>query len=76
MEGIKGLGAKGLLKKFPELAERPISFEELIEISAQKHKDHVVYSRVVFDEKRLAVNYRIMNLKNPIMDDVEKEYLE
>jgi 5'-3' exonuclease len=76
VEGIKGLGAKGLLKKFPELAERPISFEELIEISVQKHKDHVVYSRVVFDEKRLAVNYRIMNLKNPIMDDLEKEYLE
>jgi 5'-3' exonuclease len=76
IEGIKGLGAKGLLKKFPELAQRPISFEELIEISSQKHKDHVVYSRIVFDEKRLAVNYKVMNLNNPIMGDVEKEYLQ
>jgi 5'-3' exonuclease len=75
VEGIKGLGVKGLLKKFPELAERPVTFDELIEISSQKHKEHIVYSRVVFDEKRLAVNYRIMNLGNPIMDDIEKEYL-
>ena len=74
--GVKGLGEKGLLKKFPELAERVLTFEDIIEISAQKHKDHVVYSRVVFDMERLENNYRIMDLGNPLMDDIEKEYIE
>ena len=74
--GVKGLGEKGLLKKFPELAERPLTFQDIIEISAAKHKDHVVYSRVVFDMERLENNYRIMDLSNPLMDDMEKEYLE
>lgn len=74
--GVKGLGQKGLLKKFPELAERPISFKELIEICASKYKEHIVYSRVVFEEKRLENNFRIMDLGNPLIDDNEKEYLE
>jgi len=42
----------------------------------EKHKDHVVYSRVVFDMERLENNYRIMDLGNPLMDDIEKEYIE
>ena len=74
--GVKGLGEKGLLKKFPELSERVLTFQDIIEISAQKHKEHVVYSRVVFDMERLENNYRIMDLGNPLMDDIEKEYIE
>lgn len=74
--GVKGLGEKGLLKKFPELAERVLTLQDIMEISAQKHKEHVVYSRVVFDMERLENNYRIMDLGNPLMDDIEKEYIE
>ena len=74
--GVKGLGEKGLLKKFPELAERVLTFQDIIEISAAKHKEHVVYSRVVFDMERLENNFRIMDLGNPLMDDIEKEYIE
>ena len=74
--GVKGLGEKGLLKKFPELAERILTFQDIIEISAAKHKEHVVYSRVVFDMERLENNFRIMDLGNPLMDDIEKEYIE
>jgi 5'-3' exonuclease len=74
--GVKGLGEKGLLKKFPELAERVLTFQDIMEISAQKHKDHVVYSRIVFEMERLENNYRIMDLGNPLMDDLEKEYIE
>jgi hypothetical protein len=64
------------LKKFPELAERTISFKELIEICAAKHKEHVTYSRVVFDVERLEKNFQIMDLANPLIDDNDKAYLE
>jgi 5'-3' exonuclease len=74
--GVKGLGEKGLLKKFPELAERILTFQDIIEISAAKHKEHVVYSRIVFDMERLENNFRIMDLGNPLVDDLEKKYLE
>lgn len=74
--GVKGLGEKGLLKKFPELAEQILTFQDIIEISATKHKEHVIYSRIVFEMERLENNFRIMDLGNPLVDDLEKRYLE
>ena len=74
--GIKGLGAKKLAKLFPELGERPVTLEEIIELSIDKHKEHVIYSRVVFDADILRRTYKIMDLHNPMMDDLEKNFLE
>ena len=73
--GIKGLGAKKLAKLFPELGERALTLDDIIEISAEKHKEHVIYSRVVFEESNLRKNYKIMNLHEPMINEVEKEYL-
>jgi DNA polymerase-1 len=75
VKGIKGLGEKTILKKFPELVEKTLSLDDIFTISEGKIKDHVVYSRVIFDKNSLKTSYRIMNLHNPMLDDVEKEYL-
>ncbi len=74
--GIKGLGVKKLHKLFPELNQRVLTLDDIINISAEKHKEHVIYSRVVFDEDNLRKNYKIMDLHNPMMDNLEKKYIE
>ena len=74
--GVKGLGIKKLHKLFPELNERILTLDDIINIAAEKHKEHVIYSRVVFDEANLRKNYKIMDLHNPMMDDLEKKYIE
>ena len=74
--GIKGLGIKKLHKLFPELNERVLTLDDIIEISAGKYKENVIYSRVVFEEKNLRKNYQIMDLHKPMMDKLEKEYIE
>jgi 5'-3' exonuclease len=74
--GIKGLGKKGIIKKFPELLERPLSFDDLMDIAESKLKEHVIYARVLQDEDRLKNNYKIMDLGKPLVDEVEKQYLE
>jgi len=74
--GVKGLGEKKLHKLFPELNERILTLDDIINIAAEKHKEHVIYSRVVFDEANLRKNYKIMDLHNPMMDDLEKRYIE
>lgn len=76
IEGIKGLGQKGILKKFPELAGDEITFDQLMELAETKIKDHVIYARVIQDEDRLKNNYKIMDLKNPLIDEDEKQFLE
>jgi 5'-3' exonuclease len=74
--GVKGLGEKGLLKKFPELATEILTLDDIFRIAEEKHKEHVVYARVAFERERLEQNYRIMNLKKPLLDDGDKEFLE
>jgi len=74
--GIKGLGFKGLLKRFPELAEQDMSFDDLIDISERKMKDHVIYSRVVHDIAGLKNKYMIMDLSNPMMSDQDKSNVD
>jgi 5'-3' exonuclease len=74
--GIKGLGAKGLFKKFPEIATQDLSFDDLIEIAEAKLKEHVVYARVLHDIPLLEDKYRVMDLSNPMMDDKDKMFID
>ena len=73
--GVKGLGEKGIFKKFPELKSHPITLDEIFDISARKFKEHVVYSRIVQDQERLKTSYKVMDLSTPMIDELEKEYL-
>lgn len=74
--GIKGLGPKGLLKKFPELAIQDVSFDDLLDIAESKLKEHVVYARVLHDVKNLENKYKIMDLSNPMMTDQDKIFID
>ena len=74
--GVKGLGIKGIFKKFPELQEKNLTLENIFEISTRKFKDHVVYSRILQDEDKLRTSFRVMDLGTPMIDEREKEYLD
>ena len=73
--GVKGLGVKGIFKKFPELVDQKLTLDDIFDISARKFKEHVVYSRIVQDQNRLETNYKIMDLSKPMISDKEKDYL-
>ncbi len=74
--GVKGLGAKGIFKKFPELQEKDLTLENIFEISTRKFKDHIVYSRILQDEDKLRTSFKVMDLETPMIDEKEKEYLD
>jgi 5'-3' exonuclease len=74
--GVKGLGVKGIFKKFPELQEKDLTLEDIFEISTRKFKDHIVYSRIIQDEERIRTSYKVMDLNSPMIDDKEKLYLD
>ncbi len=75
IKGVKGLGEKGIYKKFPELMERDMDLQDIFNICESKFKDHVVYARVLQNMDEMENNYKIMNLENPMISDKEKEYL-
>lgn len=75
IQGIKGLGEKTILKKFPELTKEKLSLKDIFDISEKKLKDHITYSRVIFNKENLKKSYKIMDLGNPMIDEREKTYL-
>ena len=74
--GVKGLGIKGIFKKFPELQNTKLKLKDIFDISARKFKDHVVYSRVVQDQDRIETSYKIMDLGDPMIDERQNNYLD
>ena len=75
IRGIKGLGAKGIFKKFPELKTQKLSLQDIFDISARKFKEHVVYSRIVQEQDRIETNYKVMDLSVPMIDDKGKKHI-
>tara|TARA_R110001583_G_scaffold2725_3_gene19010 strand:+ start:1871 stop:2896 length:1026 start_codon:yes stop_codon:yes gene_type:complete len=76
IKGIKGLGEKGIFKKFPELTEGVLTFDDIFNICEQKFKDHIVYARVIQEVDGLEKNYKIMDLSNPMIGENDKKYLD
>ena len=76
IKGVKGLGEKGLLKKFPELTKQELTFDDIFSICEQKFKDHVVYARVIQGVDDLEKNYKVMDLSNPMIGEKDKKYLD
>jgi DNA polymerase-1 len=74
--GIKGLGAKGIFKKFPELKTKSLTLDDIFEISTRKFKDHVVYSRIIQDQARIETSYKVMDLSVPMIDDRGKAHID
>jgi 5'-3' exonuclease len=74
--GIKGLGAKSLFKRFPELATQNLSFDDLIDLAENKLKEHIIYARVLHDIPLLEDKYKVMDLSNPMMDDKDKMFID
>tara|TARA_B100000768_G_scaffold157678_1_gene155876 strand:+ start:2834 stop:3859 length:1026 start_codon:yes stop_codon:yes gene_type:complete len=75
VKGVKGLGEKGLFKKFPEITEKILTLDDVYNICEKKYKDHVVYARIIQHFSDLERNYKIMDLSNPMLDENDKEYL-
>lgn len=76
IRGIKGLGPKGIFKKFPELVEKPLTLENIFEISESKLRDHVVYARVLQQRSQLETSYKVMDLSSPMIDEKGFEYID
>jgi DNA polymerase-1 len=75
IKGVKGLGGKGLLKKFPELMEKDLTLDDIYNICESKFKDHVVYARIIQGIEELEKNYKVMDLSNPMIDENDEKYL-
>jgi 5'-3' exonuclease len=74
--GVKGLGTGKFNKLFPEvLGDEKLNLDNIYDICAAKFKEHVIYCRALENFDNLRKAYKIMDLSNPMLDEVEKEYI-
>ncbi len=74
--GVKGLGPKKLYKYFPELQQRNLSFDDLLDIAESRMQEHVVYARVLYNIAELEDKYKVMDLSKPMMSDEQKQEVD
>lgn len=84
IEGIQSLGEKTIVKFFPELLERKVSYQELLEraeILLKEQKDNTTLKNIltgktksgIFEQEYYQVNEKIVDLSNPLLNDEAKE---
>lgn len=91
IKGIKGVGETTLLNNFPELKERKVLLEEVIEKARRINEERAlekkkplkwaenIVNRVtdgVQGEKVYEINKKVIDLKNPLMTDEAKELMD
>lgn len=91
IKGIKGVGEKTLLDKFPEVKMRKVELSEIIEKAKQINEQRIsdkkkplkwaenIVNRVtdgVQGEKIYEINKKVIDLKHPILTDEAKELMD
>jgi DNA polymerase-1 len=76
IEGVKGLGPKTLIKLFPEIQTVPLSLQDIFDYAEDNMTKHKLYPQILFRKQNLQNHYKLMDLKNPILDDRQIRYIE
>ena len=72
--GVKGLGTKKFKKLFSEVLDlEKLTLDNIYDICAKKFKENIIYCRALENFDNLRKAYKIMDLSNPMLDEVEKE---
>lgn len=76
IDHIKGLGPKTLLKIFPDLKTVPMTLQDIFNCCGDNLGTHKLYAQILFRKEDLKNHYKLMDLKNPILDDRQIRYIE
>lgn len=84
IKGIKGLGEKGLIKKFPELTYKHMTVNEICNRGIQINKERVenkkkplkVFEEIMESREKLISNHKIINLHEPFLNKESFNALE
>ena len=69
INGIKGIGPKGILKHFPIIKEsKEVTIDEIIELAENADKQYKAHTLVKNSREQLELNWKLMQLKTPNMD--------
>lgn len=76
IEGIRGLGKKGLIKNFPDLGVKKVDLDYIYDVSEAKYQGNMTCSRIIQKFETLRIQYKVMDLRNPMLDNSDKTKID
>ncbi|MGY8865636.1 MAG: 5'-3' exonuclease [Methylophagaceae bacterium] len=76
VDGVRGIGPKGVTKLFPELLNEVIDIDGLIEVCSKKMEQNALYSKIILTEAEIKKQHRVMDLMNPMMHQSHEDHLD
>jgi DNA polymerase-1 len=76
VEGVRGIGPKGVTKLFPELLDRVFNIDDLLDVCAQKMQEKPLYSKIILTEEEIRKQHKVMNLLEPLIHQSHKDHIE
>ena len=76
VDGVKGIGPKGVTKLFPELLNEVLNIDGLIEVCANKMQENLLYSKIILSEAEMRKQHKVMDLMNPLMHESHEDHLD
>lgn len=76
ISGVVGLGDKKFFKLFPEVKDRPMQLDDILDISEKNMSVDKLYAKVILAEDKLHNFHTIINLREPLLSDEEKQQID
>jgi 5'-3' exonuclease len=76
VEGVKGIGPKGVTKLFPELLSEVLDIDGLIDLCGKRMQEKPLYSKIILMEAELRKQHKVMDLLNPMMHESHEKHLD
>lgn len=76
VDGVRGIGPKGVTKLFPELLTEVLGIDDLIDVCGKKMNENLLYSKIILTEAEIRKQHRVMDLIRPMIHESHEDHLD
>lgn len=76
VEGVRGIGPKGVSKLFPELSQKVLDIDNLLVLCEEKMQEKPLYAKIILTEESIRKQHKVMNLLDPLIHQSHKDNLD
>ncbi len=76
VDGVRGVGPKGVTKLFPELLTEVLNIDDLIDVCEKKMDENLLYSKIILTEPEIRKQHKVMDLIRPMINDSHEDHLD
>ena len=76
IKGIKGIGEKTFIKRFPELQTQKYTLDQFLELCYERREDHPQYAMIYTFQEDIKKKYKVMDLGTQLLTEEQKQEID